>query len=81
MRRSSFLVAAAFVLSFAVTPARQQPPPPPTVKVGQPAPDFTLEYLAKGAGDKYEQKRVSLSDFKGKHSVILAFFPATFSPG
>jgi peroxiredoxin len=51
------------------------------VKVGQQAPDFTLRYLARGPGDKYEQKTVSLADFKGKKTVILAFFPAAFSPG
>jgi hypothetical protein len=30
---------------------------------------------------KYEQKRVKLSDFKGKQNVVVAFFPAAFSPG
>jgi peroxiredoxin len=62
------------------------PAPPPSVKVGDPAPDFDLEWLAP-VGDgkenppKYERKRVKLSDFKGKQNVVIAFFPAAFSPG
>ena len=36
------------------------------VKVGQPAPDFTLE---DGNG-----KSISLSDFRGKKSVVLVFY-------
>ncbi len=57
------------------------PSPPPAVKVGQPAPDFTLRYLAKTADGKYQPKTVSLGQFKGEKTVILAFFPAAFSPG
>jgi peroxiredoxin len=66
--------------------AQPAPPPPPSVKVGDQAPDFDLEWLAP-AGDanaqppKYERKRVKLSDFKGKQNVVVAFFPAAFSPG
>jgi cytochrome oxidase Cu insertion factor (SCO1/SenC/PrrC family) len=43
---------------------------PPTdldrIKVGQPAPDFTLENI--------DGKQVSLSDFRGKKSVVLVFY-------
>jgi peroxiredoxin len=60
------------------------PAPPPSVKVGDPAPDFDLAWFAP-VGDpkdlKYEQKRIKLSDFKGKQNVVVAFFPAAFSPG
>jgi mycoredoxin-dependent peroxiredoxin len=69
----------------AAAPA-QPAPPPPSVKVGDPAPDFDLAWFAP-AGDgkenppKYEQKRIKLSDFKGKQNVVVAFFPAAFSPG
>jgi peroxiredoxin len=62
------------------------PPPPPSVKVGDTAPDFDLAWFAP-AGDatatppKYEQKRIKLSDFRGKQNVVVAFFPAAFSPG
>src|SRR5215472_11341790 len=43
----------------------------PTVKVGDQAPDFTL---AAADGAKY-----TLSDFRGKQNVVLAFFPFAFS--
>ncbi|MBM4297874.1 MAG: redoxin domain-containing protein [Deltaproteobacteria bacterium] len=36
------------------------------VKVGQPAPDFTLTNM--------DGKRISLSDFRGKKSVVLVFY-------
>ena len=36
------------------------------VKVGQPAPDFTLENI--------DGKKVTLSDFRGKTSVVLVFY-------
>ena len=75
------LVALLVIAPFAALASQPSPPPPPAVKVGQQAPDFSLPYLAKGPGEKYEQKTVSLSDFKGKKTLILAFFPAAFSPG
>src|SRR5215831_13875845 len=56
------------------------PPPPPSVKNGQPAPDFTASYLAMDNG-RPGFKSVKLSDFKGQKNVVLAFFPAAFSPG
>ncbi len=67
-------------------PAAQQPapapPPPPAVKVGEPMPDFTLPYLEAAAeGARPQSKQVTLSAFKGKQPVVLAFFPAAFSPG
>jgi cytochrome oxidase Cu insertion factor (SCO1/SenC/PrrC family) len=36
------------------------------IKVGQAAPDFTLE--------NFDGKPVSLSDFRGKKSVVLVFY-------
>jgi peroxiredoxin len=56
------------------------PPPPPSVKTGQAAPDFTANYLAMENG-RPGFKSVKLSDFKGQKNVVLAFFPAAFSPG
>ena len=67
-------------------PAAAPAPPPPSVKVGDPAPDFDLAWFAP-VGDakenppKYERKQIKLSDFKGKQNVVVAFFPAAFSPG
>jgi peroxiredoxin len=59
----------------------QQPPPPPAVKVGEAAPDFTLPYRVPAADGRSESKEAKLSDYKGKQNVVLAFFPAAFSPG
>ncbi len=41
------------------------------LKVGQKAPDFTLE--------SHLDKAVTLSDLRGKN-VVLAFFPLAFTP-
>jgi peroxiredoxin len=56
------------------------PPPLPSVKVGQAAPDFTASYLKRENG-RFSFPQVKLSDFKGQKNVVLAFFPAAFSPG
>jgi peroxiredoxin len=42
------------------------------VKVGDPAPDFTLPSVKHGM--------VSLSQFKGKKNVVLSFIPAAWTP-
>jgi peroxiredoxin (alkyl hydroperoxide reductase subunit C) len=42
------------------------------LKVGDAAPDFALK------DDK--KNEVSLSSFKGKKNVLLAFFPLAFTP-
>jgi len=51
-----------------------QVPPKTTLKVGDMAPDFTLPQTK-------ENKPVTLSDFRGKKAVVLAFFPAAFTGG
>jgi AhpC/TSA family len=62
--------------------AAPPPPPPPLVQVGQPMPDFTLPYLEPAPdGGRPSSKTLSLASFKGKQSVVIAFFPAAFSPG
>ncbi len=43
------------------------------LKVGEVAPDFTLPATG-GFGE------VTLSSFRGKKNIVLAFFPAAFSP-
>ena len=43
------------------------------LKVGDPAPDFTLQAT--------DGKTYKLSDFKGKQAVVLAWFPKAFTGG
>jgi cytochrome oxidase Cu insertion factor (SCO1/SenC/PrrC family) len=55
-------------------PAKTAPPAPHTsLKVGQAAPDFTLNATD---GNTYK-----LSDFKGKKNVVLAFYVLAFTGG
>ncbi|HET6957342.1 MAG TPA: redoxin domain-containing protein [Vicinamibacterales bacterium] len=81
--KTGSLVTGACVLVAATAMAQAPnaaPPPPPSVKVGQAAPDFTARYLAMENG-RPSFKPVKLSDYKGQKNVVLAFFPAAFSPG
>lgn len=62
-----------------------QPRPTPVVphthlKVGQPAPDFTLPSTI-AAADGRSVVRYKLSDFKGKKNVVLAFYVLAFTGG
>ncbi len=61
-----------------VQPSQQQTQQPPVapkthLKVGDAAPDFTLRDT--------DGKEVKLSDFKGKKSVVLAFYVLAFTGG
>lgn len=59
---------------FSMVAAAQTPAPPSThLKVGMAAPDFELNDTAG--------KKVKLSDFKGKKSVVLAFYVLAFTGG
>ena len=71
-----FLTTAALVAIAAATLAAQTPAPggtPVELKVGDPAPDFSLQ-----ASDG---KTYKLSDFKGKEAVVLAWFPKALTSG
>jgi peroxiredoxin len=72
MTRSRFLLLGGAVFSV----LRAQGPQTPVkthLKVGDMAPDFTLPSTAG--------KPVTLSEFRGKKNVVLAFFPAAFTGG
>jgi peroxiredoxin len=64
------LVAAA---AMAQAPQPTVQPPHTQLKVGDMAPDFTLPSTEGG--------KVTLSSFRGKTNVLLAFFPAAFTGG
>ena len=65
------LLAANFLP--ALHAADQPAPPTPTVKVGDVAPDFTLQ--------DQNGNKVSLHEFKGKKNVALAFYVFAFTGG
>ena len=66
-------LAVALLLSSVIAASAQAQAPKTHLKVGDPAPDFTL----------IDTKRqpVKLSDFKGKKSVVLAFYVLAFTGG
>lgn len=70
-----FLSAVLLACSFSVAAFAQASPAPPSthLKVGMPAPEFTLNDTAG--------KPVKLSDFKGKKNVVLAFYVLAFTGG
>jgi peroxiredoxin Q/BCP len=65
------IIAGAAAMAVAQTPT--PPPAGPELKVGDAAPDFSLE-----ASDG---KTYKLSDFKGKQAVVLAWFPKALTSG
>lgn len=67
---SLVLLGAALSVSVFAQPAA---PPKTHLKVGDTAPDFTLNATTGG--------KVTLSEFRGKSNVVLAFFPAAFTGG
>ena len=56
------------------------PKPVWRVEVGDEAPDFELPATGDTAGKGGPRKKVRLSSFRGKKNVVLAFFPAAFTP-
>jgi cytochrome oxidase Cu insertion factor (SCO1/SenC/PrrC family) len=66
----SFVVVA--VLSITAL-AQQTTPPHTNLKVGDPAPDFSLRAT--------DGKTYKLSDFKGKKNVVLAIYVLAFTGG
>ena len=56
--------------------AEDQPKPPMKFKVGDVAPDFKLQYF-----DGNDLKDVTLSQYRGKKNVVVAFFIFAFTGG
>ena len=74
MKSLSLVLAVVFAaLPVAAQQAPANAPPPTALKVGDAAPDFTLPST--------DGSKVNLSSFKGKKTVVLAFFPAAFTGG
>jgi peroxiredoxin Q/BCP len=67
------MYAALMIAAMVSSGQGQTPAPAVELKVGDPAPDFTLQ-----ASDG---KTYTLSSFKGKQAVVLAWFPAAFTRG
>lgn len=72
--KKTFLFTVLLLILTVCASAQQTPKPPQTnLKVGDAAPDFSLTDTDGNA--------VKLSDFKGKKSVVLAFYVLAFTGG
>jgi hypothetical protein len=80
MKARKFLTAVGVCLlaTGAVCPqlVAQAAKPPVKLKVGDVAPDFKMQYL-----DGHDLKDVSLSQYRGKKNVVLAFYIFAFTGG
>jgi AhpC/TSA family len=73
------MVAATAALFGALSPcalAQTATSTPTPLRVGQEAPDFKLQYF-----DGTDLKDVSLSQYRGKKNVIVAFYIFAFTGG
>jgi len=82
MKKAVWIALATIVLfSPLVAPkaaaqAAKTPPPPPALKVGDVAPDFKMQYF-----DGNDLKDVTLSQYRDKKNVVLAFYIFAFTGG
>ena len=65
MRRKEILVAAKPIWK---------------IDVGDLAPEFELLATGDTAGKGQPMKKIRLSDYRGKKNVMIAFYPAAFTP-
>ena len=73
MKKSLFAISISVLLADSIFSQAAPAPPPLTLKVGDMAPDFTLPDTTG--------KKVTLSEFRGKNNVVLAFFVLAFTGG
>ena len=72
--RTRLLISLVLLVVLGGVAMGQQPPAGKTqLKVGDPAPDFTLRAT--------DGKTYKLSDFKGKKNVVLAIYVLAFTGG
>jgi cytochrome oxidase Cu insertion factor (SCO1/SenC/PrrC family) len=87
MRKTTLTFVAALLTAVLIAPNSWQQlraedekpapaPAPLNLKVGDTAPDFKLPYM-----DANGKKEVSLSDYRGKKNVVLAFYIFAFTGG
>lgn len=50
------------------------------IDLGDDAPDFELLATGDTAGKGQPKKKIRLSDYRGKKNVMIAFYPAAFTP-
>jgi hypothetical protein len=70
------LVVAAVLCPLASAQDKKPAPAPMKLNVGDVAPDFKLQYFTGS-----DLKDVSLSDYRGKSNVVLAFYVFAFTGG
>jgi len=82
MRKTLLNLVAVAALAATLLPglpqlsAQAKKPAPPALKVGDTAPDFQLKYF-----DGADLRDVSLSQYRGKKNVVLAFYIFAFTGG
>jgi peroxiredoxin len=57
-----------------------KPKPVWRLEVGDEAPDFELMATGDTAGKGDTKRKIRLSDYRGKKNVVLAFYPAAYTP-
>ena len=85
MQRAKIIVATSFLMLAAIAPPsarllradnEKAAAPALKLKAGDVAPDFKLEYV-----DANGEKEVTLSQYRGKKNVVLAFYIFAFTGG
>jgi len=70
------MVLAGAILSQPISKAAPKEDASAMPKVGDLAPDFKMQYF-----DGHDLKEVSLSEYRGKKQVVLAFYVFAFTGG